>query len=131
MSESLGPLALGQRESTGFLGAAGESRTYSERVAETIDTEVHGLIDAAMHQAEQILVRHRHVLDALAARLLDAETIEGEELESIFQQRAGDLAEGSVTPLPGYRHRPGVPALLPVPRAASGLASTTFPESSN
>jgi cell division protease FtsH len=131
MSESLGPLALGQRESAGFLGAAGEPRTYSERVAETIDTEVHGLIDAAMHQAEQILVRHRHVLDALAARLLDAETIEGEELEAIFQQRAGDLAEGSVTPLPGYRHRPGLPALLPVPRAASGLASATFPESSN
>jgi cell division protease FtsH len=130
MSESLGPLAFGQRESPGYLGAQGESRNYSERVAEAIDAEVHTLIDAAMHQAEQILVRHRDVLDALAARLLDTETVEGEELEAIFQQGPAAPAEGAVTPLPGHRHRPGLPALMSVPRVASGLASTALPEAS-
>jgi cell division protease FtsH len=131
MSESLGPQMLGQRESGGFLqgqsGAQGESRNYSERVAEAIDAEVHVLIDAAMRQAEQILLRHRAVLDALAAQLLDTETIEGDDLEAIFQQGAG-APEGSVTPLPGYRHRPGLPTLVPVPLVASGLASTTLPK---
>jgi cell division protease FtsH len=131
MSESLGPQMLGQRESATFLspqaGAQSESRNYSEKVAEAIDAEVHVLIDSAMRQAEQILVRHSDVLDALAARLLDAETIEGDELEGIFQQGARP-SDGSVTPLPGYRHRPGLPALLPVPRVAAGLASTTLPE---
>src|SRR5579871_1184288 len=39
MSESLGPLALGQRDSGGYVGASGEARTYSERVAEAIDAE--------------------------------------------------------------------------------------------
>jgi len=134
MSESLGPQSLGQRESATFLhpqaGGQGEARNYSEKVAEAIDAEVHVLIDAAMRQAELILVQHRDVLDALAARLLDAETIEGDELEAVFQLSEGDgtSSEVAVTPMPGYRHRPGLPALLPVPRVAAGLASTTLPE---
>ena len=132
MSDSLGPQSLGQRESATFLhpraGGQGEARNYSEKVAEAIDAEVHILIDAAMRQAELILVQQRDVLDALAARLLDAETIEGDELEAIFLGSAESPAEGGVTPLPGYRHRPGPPALLPVPRVAAGLASTTLPE---
>jgi cell division protease FtsH len=124
MSDSLGPLALGQRESAG----PGESNSYSERVAEAIDAEIRALIDAGMAQAEQILARHRDVLDALAARLLEDETIEGDELEQLFQgnQEAGAI----VTPLPRYRYRPtGAPSLRPLPGiAASGLASTTLPE---
>jgi hypothetical protein len=75
-----------------------------------------------------ILLRQRDVLDALAARLLDAETIEGDELEAIFQVSGAASSEGAVTPLPGYRHRPGLPALLSVPRVAAGLARTTLPE---
>jgi cell division protease FtsH len=118
MSDSLGPLALLQTEN--------EARAYSERFAEAIDVEIRGLIDAGMGQAELILSRHRDVLDALAARLLEDETIEGEDLEQIFQ---GDGQSGGVvTPLPRYRHRPSTPNLLPLPRVASRLASTTYPE---
>jgi cell division protease FtsH len=118
MSESLGPLALPHSEN--------EGRPYSERFAEAIDVEIRALIDAGMGQAELILSRHRDVLDALAARLLDDETIEGEDLEAIFQ---GDgVSGGVVTPLPRYRHRPSAPNLLPLPRVASRLASTTYPE---
>jgi cell division protease FtsH len=127
MSESLGPLALGQRESGGYIGSSGEGRTYSERFAEAIDAEVRALIDAGMGQAEQILLQHRDVLDTLAARLLDEETVEGEQLEEIFQG-VREASDGVVTPLPRYRHRPGVPNLLPLPRVASGPASTTLPE---
>ena len=84
MSDVVGPLAL----------TAGESgTTYSERVAEAIDAEVRTLIDAAAQQAEQILMRQRDVLDALAARLLDVETIEGDELEEIFQGGADDVED--------------------------------------
>ena len=124
MSESLGPLALGQAESGGFLGAPGETRTYSERVAETIDAEVSALLAAGMQQAEQILSRHRPVLDHLAARLLDDETIEGDDLEQIFQ--AERPAVGGVTLLPGHRHQPGAPDLLPLPRITQ-VASVSLP----
>src|SRR5206468_4117749 len=95
MSDSLGPLALGVRDS----GAQhGDGRTYSERVAEAIDAEIRALIEAALAQAEQILSQHRDVLNSLAARLLEDETVEGDELEQIFLGAAEDRAV--VTPLP-------------------------------
>jgi cell division protease FtsH len=123
MSESLGPLALGQHDTGSYLGTQGEARVYSERVAEAIDAEIRALIDAGMGQAEEILVRHREVLDGLAARLLEDETIEGQELEEIFLQ-SGRESEGGVTPMPRNRQRAGSSNLLPLPRVASGLAST-------
>src|SRR5258705_13067751 len=107
-----------------FALTGGESgtTTYSERVAEAIDAEVRMLIDAAAQQAEHILMRQREVLDALAARLLDVETIEGDELEQIFQGAADSLDDaGVVTPLETYRHRPASSgSLLALPRTASG-----------
>src|SRR3981081_119411 len=88
MSESLGPQTLGQREPATFLhpqvGGQGEARNYSEKVAEAIDAEVHILIDAAMRQAELILVQYRDVLDALAARLLPAKPRRGVELVHVI-----------------------------------------------
>jgi cell division protease FtsH len=105
MSEALGPVALGRRD-----GGGGEHRSYSERVAEAIDAEVSALIEAAMAHAEQILSRHRDVLDTLAARLIDDETIEGDELEEIFLSGAA-APEGVVTSLPRYRHQGNVVAL--------------------
>ena len=68
-------------------------------------------------------MQHQDVLDALAARLLDDETIEGEDLEQIFQG-AGAAKHGVVRPLPGSRHRPSTPELSPLPRiSARALAS--------
>src|SRR5439155_18247445 len=97
---------------------------YSERVAEAIDAEIRAMIDAGMRQAEEILIRHRSVLDLLAERLLEDETIEGAELEQIFTAVFDSQAEANVRALPRYRQRPGSSNLLPLPRVASGLAST-------
>ena len=124
MSESLGPLALGQRENVGYMGGSAETRTYSERVAEAIDAEVRALIDAGMRQAEDILLRHHDVLDELASRLLEDETIEGDELEEIFSLGSPSSTEDVVRPLPRHRQRPRSANLLPLPRLATGLAST-------
>ncbi len=115
MSDSLGPLALAPQESAGF-----EARSYSERVAEAIDEEVRALIDAGMREAEAILSARRDVLDSLAARLLQDETVEGDDLERIFS----GAETTAIKPLTRYRHRPGTSALAPLPRLASGLAST-------
>src|SRR5579864_1448535 len=123
MSDSLGPQALGARDSGGYIGATGEGRPYSERVAEAIDAEIHALIDAGMRQAEEILIRYRDVHDALAARLLEDETIEGDDLEEIFKGAFAD-ADAVVRPLPRYRQRPGSANLVPLPKLATGLAST-------
>ncbi|HLZ32212.1 MAG TPA: ATP-dependent zinc metalloprotease FtsH [Chloroflexota bacterium] len=110
MSESLGPLALGQPDPSG----ASEPRAYSERVAETIDAEVRALLSAGIQQAEQILSRHRAILDRLTEQLLEDETIEGDDLEEIFQGIR--CADGAAASLQGHRGRPGAPSLLPLPR---------------
>jgi cell division protease FtsH len=117
MSDSLGPQALPQHDST-----TGEPRVYSESVAEAIDAEVRAMIDAGMRQAEEILIRHRDVLDALAARLLEDETVEGDELEQIFNST--ESSDDVVRPLPRYRHRAASAELVALPKLASGLAGS-------
>jgi cell division protease FtsH len=120
MSDSLGPLMLSQSES-GFLGSTGASNPYSERTAEAIDAEVRGLLDAGRRQAELLLVHHQQVLDALAAQLLDDETVEGDELERIFQ--GSRESRDVVTPLLGSRHRASPTTVLAVPRATAPIAA--------
>jgi len=86
MSESLGPRTFGRKEELVFLGREiSEQRDYSEKVAEEIDEEVRLIIDEAYARAKQILTDARLKLDQLAQRLIEDETIEGEELEALFQ----------------------------------------------
>ena len=85
MSDKVGPVKLGKDDSEPFLGRDGiSSRNYSEAVASTIDEEVRSFLDAANREAWEILTRNRGILDDLAARLIDKETLLEEELEEIF-----------------------------------------------
>lgn len=85
MSENLGPLVYGQKEELIFLGREiSEQRDYSEAVAEEIDEEVRKLVNDAFEKAKSILTQYRDKLDALAARLLEVETVTREEFETIF-----------------------------------------------
>ncbi len=85
MSTELGPMVYGQKEELVFLGREiSEQRDYSEAVAEIIDSEVQKLVNAAYQQAKKILVKYRSKLDAVAAKLLDVETLSREEFEKIF-----------------------------------------------
>ena len=62
----------------------GSSRTYSEDTARLIDDEVQQLMENASQEAWQILNDNRDVLDTLAARLLEKETVLEAELKEIF-----------------------------------------------
>jgi cell division protease FtsH len=86
MSEKLGPLAFGKKEEMVFLGREiSEQRNYSDEVAAKIDAEVREIIDRAYDRAREALTTHRDVLDRLAARLIEKETIEHEEFEALFE----------------------------------------------
>jgi len=61
----------------------GEPRAYSERTAEAIDSEVDLLLAEASVRAHDVLDRRRDVLEALAKRLLEVETMEADELKEI------------------------------------------------
>jgi cell division protease FtsH len=53
-------------------------------VAEKIDQEVRQLVNDAFAKAKQTLLDYRTQLDAVATRLIEVETINREEFESIF-----------------------------------------------
>jgi cell division protease FtsH len=63
----------------------GHQRDYSEEVAAAIDEEVRSFIEIAHHEAYEILVANRKVLDALVVELLEKETLDREEVERIFE----------------------------------------------
>ena len=78
-------MVYGQKEELIFLGREiSEQRDYSEAVAEQIDREVRTLVDASYKQALAILKKYRTELDAVAAKLLEVETLTREEFEKIF-----------------------------------------------
>jgi cell division protease FtsH len=99
MSENLGPLTFGKKDEMIFLGREiSEQRNYSDEIAAKIDAEVREIIDRAYQRAKEALTAQREVLDRLAALLIEKETIESDEFESLF---AGVLPpRGSSGPTP-------------------------------
>ena len=85
MSARMGPRTFGRRQSMVFLGRdISEERDYSERTAQEIDDEVRRVIDEAHQRCRTVLAAHRDKLEILAARLIEVETVEGDELLRIL-----------------------------------------------
>ena len=86
MSESLGPRTFGKKEDMIFLGREiSEQRDYSDKIAEEIDDEVHKLIQSAYEQATEILKANKGKLAQIADYLVANETVEGKELNELFE----------------------------------------------
>jgi len=93
MSEELGPLTLGRKQETVFLGRdIARDRNYSEEVAYAIDREVRNIIDTCYHRAEKILRENMRGLHLVAQTLIEKETLEGQEFESLMQQALPQVA---------------------------------------
>ncbi len=84
MSEKLGPIALESAGGKPLFGTGVGDKDYSERVSAEIDAEVSMIMNEAMKKAEKIIKDHRKALDAIAARLIEVETIEQKEFEDIL-----------------------------------------------
>jgi len=85
---SLGPITFGEKEELFFLGREFEvAKNYSEKLAERIDKEVKKIIKEAERKALNVLKRKRKILDRLAKRLIEKETIEKEEFEKIIGKK--------------------------------------------
>jgi cell division protease FtsH len=90
MSDKLGPLAFGEKQEMVFLGRdLGEHRNYSEDVAAEIDQEVHQLVAEASQRAKQVLRDREKVLRALAARLIEVETMDATEMDRVIDEIEG------------------------------------------
>ncbi|AFZ08063.1 ATP-dependent zinc metalloprotease FtsH3 [Microcoleus sp. F8-D3] len=85
MSDRLGPVALGRQQGNMFMGRdIMAERDFSEETAATIDDEVRLLVEQAYRRAKDVLVGNRHVLNALADLLVEKETVDADELQSLL-----------------------------------------------
>jgi len=88
MSEKLGPIALEGSGGRALFGKGVDDNSYSEKIGSEIDTEVAKLMKDGLTTAEEILTKYRHVLDAISKRLIEVETIERDEFETILVAHA-------------------------------------------
>ncbi len=85
MSDELGPVSYSERNDLVFLGRElAEGRNYSEKVAETIDSEVSNIVHRAYTHARQLLSDNRDKLIAVAKALLDKETLDPTEFRNVM-----------------------------------------------
>lgn len=89
MSEKFGPIAFDESNNSIFLGREiGKSKDYSEKTAEEIDQEIFKIIKQAYRRAQEILTNRREILEKIANRLLEKETIEMEEFRELVGEKA-------------------------------------------
>jgi len=87
MSEELGPLTFGHKSEEVFLGRdISRDRNYSDAIAYAIDKEASHYMESSYKKAEKILQENMDKLHQVAARLIEQETMEGEEFEVIMSQ---------------------------------------------
>ena len=86
-SEKLGPVNYASSDEV-FLGKDFTThKNYSEEVASEIDEEIRAIIEECYDKAKKILTEHREKLDAVAAALLELETLDGEQFLDIYEGR--------------------------------------------
>ncbi len=134
MSDKLGPRTLGRRQELVFLGREiHEEQDYSSKLAEEIDQEVRALITTAKEKAETIIEENRERLTAIAEFLIEHESVEGDNLQALFDGREPVL-EDETEESPQEVETPAQPAPAidpqPRPHLASQQDDRPIPESS-
>ena len=82
----LGPVYLGpQMEETEWGKAWWQPTEISPKMAAKVDEEIKRIVDGGYQKALQILKKHRKKLDLVAKKLLEKETIEGEEFQNLMK----------------------------------------------
>ncbi|HEY0220850.1 MAG TPA: cell division protein FtsH, partial [Candidatus Paceibacterota bacterium] len=84
MSDTLGPIALEGQGGKALFGRGVEDKEFSEKVSADIDAEVSKIMRAAEEKAHKIITENKTLLDAIAKKLVEVETIERAEFEVIL-----------------------------------------------
>ena len=84
MSDEIGPMALESDGGRTMFGRGVNDQEYSEKVGALIDEEVSKIMKNAFAVARGVLTEKRKVLDAIAIRLIDTETLEQAEYNEII-----------------------------------------------
>ncbi len=86
MSDKLGPIAYAENQEEVFLGhSVSRTQNISESTAQTIDAEIHRIIDESYNRARDILTTRQGDLNVLARGLLEYETLTGDEINALLK----------------------------------------------
>ena len=102
MSDVLGAINYDATKRSKFLDVpiGPERGPWGEDTAKIIDAEVKRIMTEAHVTARQILTEHREQLESVARRLLDQESLEGEQLREMLGVAPPALPEPDAIPLP-------------------------------
>ncbi|CAM5435598.1 ATP-dependent zinc metalloprotease FtsH [Eoetvoesiella caeni] len=124
MTDSLGPVVYAENEGEVFLGRSVTKTTHvSEATMQKVDQEIRAIIDEQYTVARTIIEGNRDKMDAMAAALLEWETIDAAQIEDIMQGRAPRPPknfDSSASDTPNNKPPTGV-----APVGDSGDAATT------
>ncbi len=89
LSDEIGPVLVSDDRDEVFLGhSLGHQKHVSEEVARKIDSEIKRIITECYEKAKSILVKHIDQLHLLAAKLLEHETLTGDEIKDLVAGKA-------------------------------------------
>ncbi len=96
MSDALGTMVYADDKDTGF---GMQNKTISEATQQKVDAEIRRILDEQYGVARHILETKREVVEAMAAALLEWETIDADQVQAIMQGR-------TPSPPPGWVAKP-------------------------
>jgi cell division protease FtsH len=86
MSDALGPMVYGENEGEVFLGRSVTThKNMSEATMEKVDAEIRRIIDEQYGLARRMLEDNRDKVEAMAAALLELETIDADQINDIME----------------------------------------------
>ena len=90
MSDKLGPRTFGDRQELVFLGREiSEQKDYGDKLGDIIDEEINRIIRKAHSVSNKVLIANKSKLIQIAEKLIAKETVEGEELDALFNKLVG------------------------------------------
>ena len=86
-----------QFETTNYSQAFGEPMKISDALQEKVDASIQEFIAAGQKRALSLITQYRKQLDAVSLRLLEQETLDGDEFASLMGQAKAKISEAAVT----------------------------------
>jgi len=112
MTDSLGPVVYAENEGEVFLGRSVTKTTHvSESTMQKVDQEIRKIIDEQYKVARDIIENNRDKMEAMAAALLEWETIDSDQIDDIMEGRPPRPPKNLDTPDSSSTPSSGAPAV--------------------
>ncbi len=124
LSDAIGPVLVGENEQEVFLGRElGHRREVSEKTAQLVDAEVTRVLNLSYQRARETLEENLDLLHAIAAGLLDRETLTFDDIQVLVRgeslpPRKPPTPAPATPPAPTPHGKPAKPPLLGGPEIA-------------